>query len=425
MLAEIVLLAGTTKVTVRDIPECFADAIRPCKPEDGEHSIAWHAVANEYEKAVEAAVLHGELIPRNPLTLQPSPGAMGEQLMRSFVTVEDLREFARQFDLGVRVEVDIQPYLKLQQWTLIEAACLLSGISPVAEQDFDKDISTGGEPAKVYRILKDAIKLEQIQSWSGGGVMHRKRVLPEEAVSWAKLHGYEIPKALEGLVFMVRHTNGHSHMNKGTYEDYQTDLAERRARGRYTLEEAAQTIEAETGEHAATMLKKLMAAAKSHDLPVYWPGKDALYLYGPGHASVVREDIEEARCIDLNTWLEKNEHLIFEKWQFPIPSADTPTDSAPKALSRKAILAANWPLHGKFNQQSLARALSDVPQWLDVARIYRGKAGGISSTWNPAILAECLANKGYAKRPALTEFISRHFAKWFPEWEQAQQYPED
>lgn len=90
--------------------------------------------------------------------------------------------------------------------------------------------------------------------------------------------------------------------------------AEKRARGRYQLEEAAEAIAA-TGERHKPMLKKLCDAAFSGDLPTYWPGQNARYEYK--NRQHVRPHYEECYWSDLNAWLEKEEPRI--KFRFPAP----------------------------------------------------------------------------------------------------------
>lgn len=105
MLLEIILPAGADpdRITVRDIPALFADAIHPNAPGNLKREILWVNTCNEYMEKVKEAALHGQLQPRSPVTLLPLPDAMGDGLLRSFVTVENLTEFAK--SLGVDVTV--------------------------------------------------------------------------------------------------------------------------------------------------------------------------------------------------------------------------------------------------------------------------------------------------------------------------------
>ena len=100
----------------------------------------------------------------------------------------------------------------------------------------------------------------------------------------------------------------------------------------------------------------------------------------------------------------------------------TATEGTPTGISRREILAVDWPLYGQFNQKSLSAALSDVPGWLKHARTARGSPGKASSRWNPAKLSDCLVSKKYANQKAIGSFIGKYFAEWLPEWEKLQEY---
>lgn len=95
---------------------------------------------------------------------------------------------------------------------------------------------------------------------------------------------------------------------------------------------------------------------------------------------------------------------------------------APISIPKWQILSVEWPLHGPFNQKSLANALSDVPDWLKPARTGRGAPGVASALWNPATIADCLVDKGHANQKALGPFLAKHFPEWLNEWEKLQEY---
>lgn len=119
---------------------------------------------------------------------------------------------------------------------------------------------------------------------------------------------------------------------QGRDEAERTQEENKRAQGRYTLEEAAECIAAATGADARRMRDKLCRAAYSGDLPVHEPGRPDRYTYPanprmtqlmadpywiPGFGEGVREFYEEAFWNDLNRWLAKSEGQI--SWRFPEP----------------------------------------------------------------------------------------------------------
>lgn len=82
---------------------------------------------------------------------------------------------------------------------------------------------------------------------------------------------------------------------------------ERRALGRYTLNDAGKAIAA-TGERFEALIEKLSSAARRGDLPMHAPGERARYEYL--NEKPVRPFYEEAYWNDLNRWLENHEPRI-------------------------------------------------------------------------------------------------------------------
>jgi hypothetical protein len=95
-----------------------------------------------------------------------------------------------------------------------------------------------------------------------------------------------------------------------------------------------------------------------------------------------------------------------------------PPDSRLAGLPKKSILASDWPLIGDFDQVSLSRALSDVPDWLQDARLTKGARGKQSSTWNPALIGACLVAQEHAIPKAIARFIKSIFPEWLDDWEE-------
>lgn len=109
MLKNIALPFGQKTVTFREIPALFATAIHPEAPNPTMNQrIAWHATVDEYTNEVRNAVHRGWLEPRSPLTLLPVPQAIGEQLLDAFVTVENLKEYAARFQIGIQEGVPLE-----------------------------------------------------------------------------------------------------------------------------------------------------------------------------------------------------------------------------------------------------------------------------------------------------------------------------
>lgn len=107
----------------------------------------------------------------------------------------------------------------------------------------------------------------------------------------------------------------------------------------------------------------------------------------------------------------------------PDPRTEVQHEGATRrGVTKREILAVDWPLHASFRQGSLENALGDVPDWLCGARMSiggRGKGKG-SNTWNPAALGAALVDRGYASKNAITRVIHQHFDDWLDDWELAE-----
>lgn len=128
----------------------------------------------------------------------------------------------------------------------------------------------------------------------------------------------------------------------GLKRKYDGQAEDKMAAGRYTLSDAANTLERHTGERADGMLTKLRKSVSDSVLPVYEPGKQARY-----QPSTIREFYEEAHWDDLNKWLADNEPRI--AWRFPAPAAQS------EAMSPPASAAVNITTH-RVNNRSNALA---------------------------------------------------------------------
>ena len=87
--------------------------------------------------------------------------------------------------------------------------------------------------------------------------------------------------------------------------------------GRYTLEEVARILEHEAGERLDAVLRRLVKAAKSGELPTHGPGEGLRRDYGDEHTKTVRDFYEEAYWNDLNKWLEG--FAPHNSFRFPCP----------------------------------------------------------------------------------------------------------
>jgi hypothetical protein len=346
-----------------------------------------------------------------------------------------------------------------KHWNERELEALCFGIPPAAYSDMSVADSEREAVRKAIREACNNGKLHAEKTGNGNAVYGGQwRIERVSAIRWAIGNGAYFPE------WLARHD---------LKEIYARQDAERRAAGRYTLAEAAAWLAQHAGEREQVILGKLERAAKEHKLKTYGPGENATREYGEGtgQSRGVKTYYEEVCWDDLNAWLDTNEPRI--NLRFPDPAPEKPLDigvyaggntwadreyderigeamhqttqkdNAPadttqgephvskstevekvRGIGKREILAIDWPLSGSFDSNSLESALGDVPQWLMHARVAkgaRGKGRG-SALWNPAMIAVCLADKGYARPQALKRIIAAHFPEWANELEQKQEF---
>jgi hypothetical protein len=112
-------------------------------------------------------------------------------------------------------------------------------------------------------------------------------------------------------------------------EEIQPDYIKKKSLGRYTIIEAALTLERNAGADPDAMIDKLKSSVINGEIDVYAPEKTDRYT-----PDKVREYYEEVYWDDLNQWLKNNEKRI--TWKFPKPNSTTPSNTA-KPPSKSAI----------------------------------------------------------------------------------------
>lgn len=106
------------------------------------------------------------------------------------------------------------------------------------------------------------------------------------------------------------------------YTKFYAEEAQRNG-GRYELSAAAWMLDSSSKDAIISMLDKLIKAAEMGELTVYNRGSKLKYQRPKYPTEKHPEVYWEARWNDLNEWLEKNERLIFEVYQFPDPNPST------------------------------------------------------------------------------------------------------
>lgn len=340
--------------------------------------------------------------------------------------VDLLRRYPPPASLPPRRDI-LGELLKRDTWTRREALLILSGYQPDCQTD-----NSGGIPAVVEPRYLDGtdyflLNVEQVSNpreqvamleyvrlneYAKGGNPEERRT-PEEWIEWAEGKGF--------TPYWVPEVKNASDPEKE---------AARKAKGRYTLREAAKEIARNARGNERDVLHELKAAWGSGTLAAYRPGGE--FPVRPKSSSL-HPDYLEAYAADLNAWLAKNTPRI--TWRFEEPEqGSTPGDvSAPdadaermeggakeiSAVPLQIVKAAPWPRPNGYTPESFHRDLSDPPKWMQTARISKGKPGRKqqSSTWNPALLAECLATNKGMSRHTLRRLLESSFPDFLEQWD--------
>jgi hypothetical protein len=156
------------------------------------------------------------------------------------------------------------------------------------------------------------------------------------------------------------------------------------------------------------------------------------------HNGIAKADVAQPRTLSQWRNLASNSKLKYHPWidkyeqsmqYLSVDESESGSAGTVRGIGKQDILAAEWPLlpHKKFSRESLERALSDVPKWMQPAREglgARGRGKG-SAMWNPALIAALLVTRGYAHPSALSRTISAYFPAWKDEWRRTQEISRD
>lgn len=152
--------------------------------------------------------------------------------------------------------------------------------------------------------------------------MAKKTTLSPEMIkaAWKHIPNCSEPR-LEGesVVYESRDSMGVSTKSAQKFESFVAEQVELRAAldariaaGRYTLDEAALRIEAETGQDSGEIVKMMVTAVRNKTLQVHC-AKSVIPYINP----IVRYSNIEAYWQDLNRWIAAN--LPHLDWKFPEP----------------------------------------------------------------------------------------------------------
>jgi len=310
-----------------------------------------HDATRAHLKALNDAILSGELRPVAPHTRTPVPFPVGTQQYTE-VHIDELTRYASKFHITVRAgeitppesnqlkEPSLAFPLALREelagaehWSEKTLEALCCGVPPAEYCDRD-DIAPELDRLEARNKILSAIRSGELYATAipGAGIGERLygsawNINPARAIRWARSRFPKLPD------WLARSMEA---------ENYAQQEAEKNAAGRYTLNEAADAI-ATSGERAESILKKLLAAAESGTLPMHGPGESAKYQYAAGNRA--RPSYEEAYWDDLNEWLTKYEPRVQFRFPDPKPSEEgeateplIPVEDAIRDIARE-----RWP----------------------------------------------------------------------------------
>ena len=278
------------------------------------------AAENEHRVALSAAIARNELVPLSHAHIPTGnyPDAI--------VTLDAFRAYAARFGVCVRVSpshqnIDWEYWQGFTEVRVWQALLLSLGIDPSDDELDLRDLDHHREFRRRRDRLLNALSNRDFFSPAtlNMGDPLRGGVSLTEFAAWFVSFNPPMGDA------------PHELLDIGTLAATERQTKKRRAEGRYTLEEASESVERDGGERGADVLRKLVAAVNEGTLAVYAPGRYARYDYGDKAASRVRAYYEEAYWNDLNAWLDTSEPRI--RYRFPNPIAPTagPDSSAVRA----------------------------------------------------------------------------------------------
>lgn len=296
-------------VAVGEIAELTARAVHP------NGGIPWAAALDYHKQELDVAIRKGEVHGFEPLTKRPLTGQLtnlplkGAPLANAWVPVEDVRKFASRIGVNVTfdfsdVKYDFAPEERAviageSAWSETELEALCLGVPPT---QYHGDCAPEVERNTIRQAILEACttgKLAARETGAGNAVYRGKWSIERvSAVRWAITNRFgRFPEWLARSCYA---------------EIWKQQDEERRIEGRYTLQEAAEALEENTGTTAKDWLSKLVQAVLDDQLLVYRPGEQARY-----RPQFVRAYYDEAYWDDLNVWLKAHEPRV--KFQFAEP----------------------------------------------------------------------------------------------------------
>lgn len=374
-MKSIVLPAGTEHVQFSELAHCIADALWPdTGPNDDR--ISYGCARINLDAELTRAVDSGALPVKDPLTLGPHTFPMGAALQRALVTVGDLGAFVAERGLTVRF-----------QFVENEAGTTSTSNKTQAEHDDEqrdkrerqaKGYYTMSEVAQVladtYRLDSAALLRTMKANFYAREIVVRGRdteapVLPGHTLrdfydwmfpediramlkhwKWSREFPFSAqdaapaqtatPAPMEKVVFSAPPSlvsisaSGLRMFDGDGYKQYLSDKAERNAKGRYTMAEAAQVLADAHGLNPDNFLEhRMMPAFDSDKLRVIDPTDG-----GPVRGRKCNAYFDEVTPSGVDAWLVAEGFADHVRWPVvsPMPPKAMPTAAEPIEVRPKA-----------------------------------------------------------------------------------------
>lgn len=283
--------AGTEYWPIADLPELISKSLSP----GGRENLS---DAAKHRAAIVHAWKSNQLKAVSPTNRLPVDHTQGD----AEVSIVEILSYVQKFGIFIQLAPPkwdaetVEAITKATHWTDRELEAICFGFPPTTYSDLCM-------PDQEREELRNAIRQactsgELIADKTGGGNAiygGQWRIERLSASRWAIPTYPQLPRWLA---------------DKSLREIWAQQYAERKAEGRYSLQEAAESLAKNTTERKLDWEEKLLKAVNEHILPVYRPGSKLRYR--PKSVSCFHD---EAYWSELNNWLDANEPRI--DWRFP------------------------------------------------------------------------------------------------------------
>lgn len=145
---------GERFVRYGDLAHRLAKALHPVPVEDEDFDFHYGFARAQFDEELSSAVEAGLMVPRNPLTGGKHTFPFGAALEDAVINLQDLRAFARDRDIGVRVRAAASPS------ALPDTAAEPAPKSP--DEEFENARQKALQAARVFRVLDETARSSRV-----------------------------------------------------------------------------------------------------------------------------------------------------------------------------------------------------------------------------------------------------------------------